>query len=93
MSAQRQKEQSGWQRKLTICYSKKTRHHFFTSRVENTEQRLKEHGFKYHTILFCKPRGGNYHWIDDRDVRATRFKGTFGELVKVKKDVLVFKEV
>ena len=39
--------------------------HFFTSRTEAlreiTEQWLDKHGFKYHGIIFGKPRGGNYH--------------------------------
>ena len=42
---------------------------FFTSRTEAhreyTEIWLKKHGFKYHGIVFGKPRGGNYHWIDN----------------------------
>ena len=50
---------------------------FFTSRVEAhrdvTEKWLDEHGFKYHGLLMGKPRGGNYHWIDDRDVECTKF--------------------
>ena len=54
---------------------------FFTSRLEehraNTEYWLSQHGFKYHGIIFGKPRGGNYHWIDDRDVEATLFNGSF----------------
>jgi uncharacterized HAD superfamily protein len=37
---------------------------FFTSRTENhrevTETWLKKHGFKYHSLLVGKPRGGNY---------------------------------
>ncbi|MFM7088193.1 MAG: phosphoheptose isomerase, partial [Candidatus Paceibacterota bacterium] len=41
---------------------------FFTSRTEahraNTEAWLAEHGFKYHGIMFGKPRGGNYIMID-----------------------------
>lgn len=69
---------------------------FFTSRLEehraNTEQWLKEHGFKWHGIIFGKPRGGNYHWIDDRSVKATRFVGKFTDLVKVQKEVEVFGE-
>lgn len=67
---------------------------FFTSRVEEhravTEQWLKEHGFKYHGIIFGKPRGGNYHWIDDRSVQATRFLGKYTDLVKVQMEVEVF---
>ena len=28
-----------------------------------------------------KPRGGNYHWIDNHLVKATQYKGKFTELV------------
>ncbi len=67
---------------------------FFTSRLEshraNTEQWLKERGFKWHGIIFGKPRGGNYHWIDDRTVKATKFVGQFGEFIKVMKEIDVF---
>jgi phosphoglycerate dehydrogenase-like enzyme len=70
---------------------------FFTARRDEhrgvTEGWLKEHGFKYHQIIFNKPRGGDYHYIDDMPVRATRFKGRFGEFVAVKKEILVFREV
>lgn len=54
---------------------------FFTSRTEElreaTEKWLKERGFKFHKILFGKPRGGNYHYIDDKDIIATKFNGKF----------------
>lgn len=54
---------------------------FFTSRTEEhrevTETWLKKHGFKYHGLLMGKPRGGNYHWIDDRDVQVTQFYGNW----------------
>jgi uncharacterized HAD superfamily protein len=60
---------------------------FFTSRTDEheivTKQWLDKHGFKYHNILFNKPRGGNYHWIDNHIVRATRYDGRWGELIKV----------
>ena len=69
---------------------------FFTSRTEEhreiTEEWLKKHGFKYHGMLMGKPRGGNYHWIDNHIVRATRFKGKFTDLVKRKYDIEVFKK-
>lgn len=69
---------------------------FFTSRTEAhraiTEEWLKKHGFKYHSILFGKPRGGNYHWIDNHIVRATRFKGKFTDLVVQTKEIEVFAE-
>ena len=67
---------------------------FFTSRLEEhrevTEKWLEENGFKYHGLLMNKPRGGNYHWIDNHIVRATRFQGKFTELILKKKSVKVF---
>lgn len=69
---------------------------FFTSRTEEhrsvTEAWLKKHGFKYHGILFGKPRGGNYHWIDNHLVKATRYKGKFTDLVTVEREIQVFEE-
>ena len=68
---------------------------FFTSRVEEhrlvTELWLKENGFKYHSLLMGKPRGGNYHWVDNHIVRATRFEGKFTDLVDKKVSIQVFK--
>ena len=59
---------------------------FFTSRIEEhrevTQQWLRDNGFQYHGLLMGKPRGGNYHWIDNHIVRATRFVGKFTELVE-----------
>jgi len=67
---------------------------FFTARTDDlrevTVNWLKEHGFKYHGIIFGKPRGGNYHYIDDRGIRATRFKGKLGKLVVKEKLIQVF---
>ena len=67
---------------------------FFTSRVEEnrevTEAWLAKHGFKYHGILFGKPRGGNYHWVDNHIVRATRYEGRFTNLVDKKANIQVF---
>lgn len=69
---------------------------FFTSRTEEhrevTETWLKEHGFKYHGLLVGKPRGGNYHWIDNHVVRATRYLGKFTDLTTAKRDIEVFKD-
>ena len=69
---------------------------FFTSRTEEhrafTETWLNKHGFKYHGLLMNKPRGGNYHWIDNHMVRATRFKGKFTNLITVSKDIQVFND-
>ncbi|GIR82143.1 MAG: hypothetical protein CM15mP83_8690 [Flavobacteriaceae bacterium] len=35
-----------------------------------TEDWLNSNGFKYHSLLMGKPRGGNYHWIDNHLVKA-----------------------
>jgi len=68
---------------------------FFTSRTEEhravTEAWLEKNNFKYHGILFGKPRGGNYHWIDNHIVKATRFKGKFTDLIVKNKEIEVFK--
>jgi uncharacterized HAD superfamily protein len=69
---------------------------FFTSRTEAhrtvTEAWLDKHGFKYHGMLMEKPRGGNYHWIDNHNVRATRYDGNFTDLVVRTANVEVFKK-
>ena len=69
---------------------------FFTSRVEEhravTEQWLAKHGFKYHSLLMGKPRGGNYHWIDNHIVRATRYEGQFTDLIEKEHTIQVFKK-
>ncbi len=69
---------------------------FFTSRTEVhreiTEEWLQNHGFKYHGLLVGKPRGGNYHWIDNHIVKATRFKGKFTDLVIQTKEIEVFEK-
>lgn len=67
---------------------------YFTSRTEEhrevTENWLVKNGFKYHALLMGKPRGGNYNWIDNHIVRATRFNGKFTNLVDVEKKIQVF---
>lgn len=67
---------------------------FFTSRLEEhrdvTETWLKKHGFKYHSLLMGKPRGGNYHWIDNHLVKATRYRGQFTDLVAKEVTIEVF---
>jgi len=71
-------------------------HHicFFTARTENhrivTETWLNEKGFNYHSLLMGKPRGGNYHWIDNHVVRATRYTSKFTDLVKRNVEIEVF---
>lgn len=58
---------------------------FFTARTEDhreiTEKWLEKHDIKYFRLIMNKPRGGNYHWIDNRIVKATRFTGKFSDLV------------
>ena len=67
---------------------------FFTSRTEEhraiTEEWLEKHNFRYHSLLMNKPRGGNYHWIDNHIVKATRFKGKFTDLVVRTHEIEVF---
>ena len=67
---------------------------FFTSRTEEhrdyTEFWLKKNKFKYHSLLMGKPRGGNYHWIDNHLVKATRYRGKFTDLVKKEVTIHVF---
>ena len=67
---------------------------FFTSRIEEhrevTEKWLNENGFKYHGIVMGKPRGGNYHWIDNHIVRATKFDGKFTPMIDKTATIQVF---
>ena len=67
---------------------------FFTSRVEEhrdvTEIWLEKYGFKYHGLLMGKPRGGNYHWIDNHKVRATQYVGNFTDMVEKQHTIQVF---
>ena len=69
---------------------------FFTSRTDEhelvTKEWLEKHGFKYHNLLLNKPRGGNYHWIDNHTVRATRYNGVWDDLIRVEKIVEIFPE-
>lgn len=67
---------------------------FFTARMEInrqvTENWLRIHGFNYHQIIFGKPRGGNYHYVDNLRIQATTFKGQFSEMVIENHPVEVF---
>jgi hypothetical protein len=64
---------------------------FFTSRTEEhrdvTEEWLLKHNFRFHGLIMGKPRGGNYHWIDNHIVRATHYDGKFTNLIE--KDVRI----
>ncbi|MBI5148178.1 phosphoheptose isomerase [Candidatus Pacearchaeota archaeon] len=69
------KEIPGAVKQINEWYDKGNIITFFTSRTENlreiTINWLKEHGFKYHNIIFNKPRGGSYHYIDDGQIGST----------------------
>lgn len=69
---------------------------YFTSRTEEhrqvTEDWLNKFGFKFHGLLMGKPRGGNYHWIDNHMVRATRYKGKFTDLIDKEVKIQVFEK-
>jgi uncharacterized HAD superfamily protein len=69
---------------------------FFTSRTEAhremTDKYLKEKGFKYHGLLVGKPRGGNYHWIDNHTIRATQYLGKFTDFVEKQSTIEVFEK-
>ncbi len=64
---------------------------FFTARTEAhrqiTEEWLAKHGFQYHTLLMNKPRGGNYHWIDNNLVKATRFRVKYTDLIVKEREI------
>ena len=67
---------------------------FFTSRTEEhreiTEAWLDKWGYKYHGLLMNKPRGGNYHWVDNHIVKGTRYEGVWSDLVKQERTIEVF---
>lgn len=63
---------------------------FFTARESKdrsvTEDWLRLKGFKFHGLIMDKPRckdGQIYHWIDNRPVRATTYKGNWTELKQI----------
>lgn len=69
---------------------------YFTSRLEEhrevTQTWLDKHGFPCDGLVMGKPRGGNYHWIDNHIVRATQYTGKFTDLVKKAKEIEVFED-
>jgi dihydrofolate reductase len=54
---------------------------FFTAREskdrEATLAWLHRHGFRFHGLLMDKPRGGNYVWHDNLDVRGVKYEGEY----------------
>ena len=69
---------------------------FFTSRTEETreitETWLNKWGFKYHGLLMGKPRGGNYHWVDNHIVKATRYIDKWTDLIEKEHTIEVFQD-
>lgn len=69
---------------------------FFTSRTEEhreiTDTWLQKNGFRFHHLLMGKPRGGNYHWIDNHIVRATKYNGKWTPLIIKKTNIQVFEK-
>ncbi|MGI0078250.1 MAG: phosphoheptose isomerase [Nitrososphaerales archaeon] len=68
---------------------------FFTSRPERfrgaTELWLRSHGFKYHSLVLERPVARIYHYIDDRHVQATTFRGRYTPLVRKEHRIQVFR--
>ncbi len=69
----------------------------FTARTQDlaviTEKWLKDHGVKYHRIIYGKPRKlgyDGYHYIDNTHVQATTLKEEFSALRKVQHEIEVF---
>jgi uncharacterized HAD superfamily protein len=69
---------------------------FFTSRTEEmreiTTRWLDRYDIPYHHLLMNKPRGGNYHWIDNHVVRATRYLGKWTDLQTSDAKVQIFEK-
>jgi len=67
---------------------------FFTARTEAhrdiTETWLRSHGFKFHQIIYGKPRHKKYHYVDNQHVQATTFKGRFSPLITKSAGIEVF---
>ena len=67
---------------------------FFASRPESlrelTEKWLSSHGFQYDSLVLGKPFADSFHYIDDRHVRATTFRGRYTKLVRKEHRIEVF---
>ena len=69
---------------------------YLTARLDEhydvTKEWLDKHGFKYHSLMVGKPRGGNYHFIDNHVIKATRYLGKFTELTTRRTTIEVFED-
>ena len=63
-----------------------------TAHYQVTIDWLNKHGFKYHGLMVGKPRGGNYHFIDNHIIKATRYLGKFTELTEKNVTIEVFED-
>jgi len=63
-----------------------------TEHYQITHDWLTKHGFKFHALMVGKPRGGNYHFIDNHIIKATRYHGKFTELTEKSVTIEVFKD-
>ncbi len=71
---------------------------FFTAREEKdrgiTIFWLDKHKVKYHGLIMDKPRcktsDDEYIWVDNRKVRGVTYKGIWGDLKEVVKNILTF---
>jgi|TARA_R110000796_G_scaffold7128_3_gene24807 hypothetical protein len=59
---------------------------FFTARTYLHRQItlfwLQNNGFKFHTLITDKPRGGKYFWIDNLDVTGIKYDDNWETIVK-----------
>jgi hypothetical protein len=54
---------------------------FFTARESKdrlvTLDWLETYGFRFHSLLMDKPRGGDYVWVDNLDVMGVKYEGSY----------------
>jgi len=55
-----------------------------------TEAWLAEHGIPYDRVIYDKPAAEEYHYIDAKSVRASRFSGHYGDFIRTTREILVF---
>lgn len=76
-------------KKVRELYDSGNRITFFTSREskdrEVTLAWLIRHGFKFHGLIMDKPRGGQYTWIDNLDVKGIKFRGDWENVLGERK--------
>ena len=67
---------------------------FFTQRPKKVRGAtllwLKRHHFSFHYLIMGKPDAAAFHYVDDRHVQATTFKGRYTPLIKRDHSIQVF---